>query len=202
MACLCSLPKEINNKYLQKIQLCGQEIAQQVPDMPKQINYQLDADELATIRHAIAHDKRAEVRHRATAIHLLHQGQKPQAVAEMLVVTLSSVYKWHHRWRMQGLDGLADLPRSGAPPKADAAYWQRLAEVIVTTPHELGYSFSVWTAKRLAAHMAQETGIHLSVSRLRTVLRRGSEVARTPKHDRNSSQDPRARSTAETREET
>ncbi len=72
--------------------------------MLKQINYQLNSDELAIIRRAIAHDKRAEVRHRATAIHLLHQGKKPQETADLLAVTLGSIYKWHHRWRTQGLD--------------------------------------------------------------------------------------------------
>lgn len=166
--------------------------------MPKQINYQLNADELTTIRRAIARDKRAEVRQRATAIHLLHLGKKPQAVAETLAVTLGSVYKWHQRWRTQGLEGLADLPRSGAPPKADEAYWQRLAEVLESEPQSFGYPFTLWTAKRLAAHMAKETGIHLSISRIRTVLRERGYVYRRPKHDLTSLQDPLARSAAET----
>jgi hypothetical protein len=34
------------------------------------------------------HDKRPEVRYRATALHLLHQGMKPQAVTEILAVSL------------------------------------------------------------------------------------------------------------------
>jgi transposase len=165
--------------------------------MPKQINYQLNADELATIRRAIARDKRAEVRHRATAIHLLHQGKKPQEVADTLAVTLGSIYKWHHRWRSQGLEGLADLPRSGAPPKADEAYWQRLAEVLESEPQTLGYPFTMWTAKRLAAHLAKERGIHLSISRLRSVLRARGYVYRRPKHDLRSLQDPLARTAAE-----
>lgn len=165
--------------------------------MPKQINYELNEDELSRIRRAIVRDKRAEVRHRATAIHLLHQGRKPQEVAEMLAVTLGSIYKWHQRWRTQGLDGLADLPRSGAPPKADEAYWQRLAVVLETEPQALGYPFTIWTAKRLAAHMAQETGVQLSISRLRTVLRERGYVYRRPKHDLKSLQDPQARVAAE-----
>ena len=165
--------------------------------MPKQIDYQLNTDELSTIRRAIVRDKRAEVRHRATAIHLLHQGKKPQETAELLAVTLGSVYKWHQRWRTQGLDGLADLPRSGAPPKADAAYWQRLTEVLELEPPTFGYHFTVWTAKRLVAHMAKETGIHLSISRVRSVLRTRGYVYRRPKQDLKSLQDPVARTAAE-----
>ena len=165
--------------------------------MPKQINYQLNADDLATIRRAIARDKRAEVRQRATAIHLLHQGKKPQEVADTLAVTMGSIYKWHQRWRTQGLEGLADLPRSGAPPKADEAYWQRLAAVLESEPQTLGYPFTVWTAKRLAAHMAKETGIDLSISRVRSVLRQRGYVYRRPKHDLKNLQDPLARTAAE-----
>lgn len=165
--------------------------------MPKQINYQLNADELTTIRRAIVRDKRAEVRHRAAAIHLLHLGKKPPEVAETLAVTLGSIYKWHQRWRRQGLEGLADLPRSGAPPKADEAYWQRLAELLESEPKSLGYPFTLWTAKRLAAHLAKETGIQLSISRLRTVLRERGYVYRRPKHDLRSLQDPLARAAAE-----
>jgi transposase len=165
--------------------------------MPKQINYQLNADELATIRRAIVRDKRAEVRHRATAIHLLHQGHKPHEVAETLAVTLGSIYKWHQRWRTQGVEGLADLPRSGAPPKADATYWQRLDEVLETEPQRLGYPFTLWTVKRLAAHMAQATGIAMSVSRLRMVLKERGYVYRRPKHDLTQLQDPQTRAAAE-----
>jgi transposase len=165
--------------------------------MPKQINYQLTEEQLAVVRQAMKHDKRAEVRHRATALHLLHQGMKPQAVADTLAVSLGSIHKWHARWRAGGLDALANQPKSGAPPKADEAYWQRVDEVVAQAPAALGYNFSVWTAERLIAHMAQETGIELSVSRFQTVMRQRGYVYRRPKHDLGNLQDPAARAAAE-----
>jgi hypothetical protein len=83
-----------------------------VKGIPKQLNYTLTDDELSKVRQAIAiaSDKRAEVRHRATGLHMLHQGMRPQAVADTLVVSLGSIYKWHARWREGGLDALADRP--------------------------------------------------------------------------------------------
>ncbi len=138
--------------------------------MPKQLNYRLSEDELSIVRQAIARDKRPEVRHRAMALQLLHQGQHPTEVAETLAVSLGSIYKWHARWREGGLDALANQPKSGAPRKADEAYWQRVEEVVEQEPSAFGYDFTVWTAERLIAHMSQETGIELSVSRFRTVL--------------------------------
>lgn len=165
--------------------------------MPKKIEYTLNADELAVVRQAIVQDRRPEVRPRATALHLLHRGKKPDEVAEILAVTLGSIYKWHARWREGGLDGLANQPKSGAPAKADEAYWQRVEQLLEMEPPALGYEFTVWTVARLIDHMEQESGIHLSVSRFRTVLRERGYVYRRPKHDLKSLQDVEARQVAE-----
>jgi transposase len=165
--------------------------------MPKQLDYTLTKDELGIVRKAITSDKRPEVRHRATALHLLHQGRKPLEVAQTLAVTQGSIYKWHARWREGGLDALANQPKSGAPPKADETYWQRAEEVIEQEPRAFGYDFTLWTVARLIAHMAVETGIELSVSRVRTVMGERGYVYRRPKHDLKSLQDPEARATAE-----
>lgn len=165
--------------------------------MPKQLNYTLAESELLVICEAIKRDKRPEVRHRATALHMLHQGMQPQAVADTLAVSLGSIYHWHARWREGGLEALANQPKSGAPPKADVAYWQRVGEVVEQAPSVFGYDFTVWTAQRLIAHMAAETGIELSVNRFRVVLRARGYVHRRPKHDLKSLQDPQARAAAE-----
>jgi transposase len=131
------------------------------------------------------------------ALQLLHQGMKPQTVAEMLVVSLGSIYKWHARWREGGLDAVANQPKSGAPRKADEAYWQQVEGVVEQDPRTFGYTFTTWTAERLIAHMATETGIELSVSRFRVVMRQRGYVYRRPKHDLKSLQDADARTAAE-----
>ena len=50
------------------------------------------AQGLQQVEHAIAHDPRAEVVRRATAIRLLHQGHTPQAVGEMLAASRASAH--------------------------------------------------------------------------------------------------------------
>jgi len=139
--------------------------------MPKQIDYRLTEDELSMVRRAIAKDKRPEVRHRAMALQLLDQGMKPQRVADRLGVSLGSIYKWHARWRAGGLEAIANQAKSGAPRKADEAYWQRVGEVVEQDPRTYGYPFTIWTAQRLIAHMVSETGVELSVSRFRVLMR-------------------------------
>jgi transposase len=165
--------------------------------MPKKIDYTLTREDLSVVRRAMASDKRPEVRQRATAIHLLHQGWKAQEVAEALAVSFGSVYKWYERWCDGGLDGLANRAKTGTKPKADESYWQRVGELVELEPQTLGYEFTLWTAARLIAHMAAETGVELSVSRFRAVLKKRGYVYRRPKHDLKSLQDPEARAAAE-----
>jgi transposase len=62
---------------------------------------------------AIKHDQRPEVRQRAMGLRLLHEGKAAKEVAEFLSVSQPTVYDWHHRWQDQGLEGLANRPKSG-----------------------------------------------------------------------------------------
>ena len=77
--------------------------------------YHLKAKELAKIEIAIRQDKGAEVRQRAMAIRLLHLGQKPETVAEQQMVSVPTIYNWHKLWREQGIEGLANRPKTGRP---------------------------------------------------------------------------------------
>lgn len=165
--------------------------------MPKALDYHLNEQELQAIEAAIRHDKRPEVRQRCTVIRLLHLGHKPEQVAEMQAVSKPTIYSWFNRWRSNGIDGLAIRPRSGRPSKADEAYILTLAEVIEKDPEEFGYDFTVWTVDRLRAHLEKETGISLSESRLRALLKRKGYRYRRPKQDLSHLQDKEAKAKAE-----
>lgn len=165
--------------------------------MPKRLNFQLNPEQVTQIEQAKRKDKRAEVRQRATAVHLLHQGHEPPAVAEMLSVTVQAIYQWYHRFLRAGIEGLANQPKGRPKPKADATYRQELEQTLATEPSELGYDFAIWTVERLRDHLAQRTGTCLSISRLRQILREQKYVYRRPKHDLTSLQDEDAKATAQ-----
>jgi transposase len=158
--------------------------------MAKRINYQLTDEALKQVEAGIAHDPRAEVVRRATAIRLLHEGHKPEAVGKLLAASRASVQNWHQRWRKGGLEGLANEPIPGRRPKATQSYQQALESALNSDPHTLGYSFSVWTVEQLTSHLHAETGIHLSVGRLAIWLKRWGYVYRQPKTDLAHKQDP------------
>src|SRR5919201_1709504 len=159
--------------------------------------YQLKPKELAEIERVIRQEKRSEVRQRATVVRLLHLGHKPEAVAQQQMVSVPTIYNWHRLWREQGIEGLANKPKPGRPPKANEAYCQKLEEVLEKQPSEFGYRFAIWTSDRLRAHLEKETGILLSESRLRALLKKRGYRYRRPKHDLSHLQDQKAKQTAE-----
>lgn len=153
------------------------------------IDYRLNEEELEQIQWGMRYAREAEVRQRATAIHLLHRGHSPSEVSEQLAVGLVSVYNWHKRWRTSGLKGLANRAKSGRPKNADQAYCQLLEDVMERLPSDYGYGFGIWTVDRLREHLRQETGISVSNRRFRALLKDLDYVYRRPKHDLTSLQD-------------
>ena len=165
--------------------------------MPKRIDYTLADEEVQHIVDAMNHDARPEVRQRATAVHLLHLGHGVPATAEMLAVSQATIYNWYHRWRADGLAGLANQPKAGRPRKATDEYVTLLEAVIEQDPSQFGYDFTLWTVDRLRAHLARHTGIELSATRFRALLKEQEYVYRRPKHDLHAQQDGAAYAAAE-----
>ena len=165
--------------------------------MAKRIKYQVSDNDLKQLEEAQRRNVNPRVRQRATGIRLLHVGKKPQEVAELLNVSLGTVYNWHASWRIAGLAGLCDQPRSGRPQVANEAYCTQLAEVMATDPSELGYGFTCWTIERLIAHLAKATGMTMSNETFRKLLEQHDYVYRRPKHALKPRQDARARATAQ-----
>jgi transposase len=161
--------------------------------MPRKTNYERNEIELSQLKEAIRKDARPEVRQRATAIHLLHLGYKPEEVSAQLLVSKPSIYNWHRRYQEGGLEGLANQPKGHPKRKADAAYCQEVETALAQDPSELGYSFAVWSVERLRDHLEGETGVKLSVSRLRVIMHQNDYVYRRPKHDLTALQDPIAK---------
>ena len=159
--------------------------------------YQLKTKELAEIEKAMRQDKRAEVRQRASVMRLLHLGHKPEAVAEQQMVSVPTIYNWHKLWREQGIEGLANRPKTGRPSKATEAYCQKLEEMLEKEPAEYGYRFAIWTSDRLRAHLEKETGILLSEGRFRALLKKRGYRYLRPKHDLSHLQDKQAKKKAE-----
>lgn len=165
--------------------------------MPKLLNFQLTQEQAMQVEQAKRKDKRAEVRQRATAVHLLHQRYEASEVAKLLSVTVQAIYQWYHRFVQGGIEGLANQPKGRPKAKADTMYRQALEQTLAAEPSELGYDFAIWTVERVRDHLAHTTGKFLSISRLREILREEQYVYRRPKHDLTNLQDLEAKAAAQ-----
>jgi transposase len=73
-------------------------------------------------------------------------GNSNRKIAADLKIPEVTVGKWRRAFAAEGLDGLRDAPRSGRPPKHDAAVLQRVQTLVCQRPESQGR----WTVRTLA----------------------------------------------------
>jgi transposase len=93
------------------------------------------------------------------------------------------------RYMAEGVEGLKDAPRPGAPGKVTAAYVEKLLGAVRRRPRSLDLEYSTWTLQRLADYMAEETGIRVEPETVRLHLAKHEIVISRPQH-KISSPDP------------
>jgi transposase len=122
------------------------------------------------------------VRERLEMGKALALGFDPAAIAAWSGRSVRTVRYWVGRFRAGGVAALADAPRAGRPPRADASYLQALEAAAETAPPALGLPFDVWTSDRLSAYLAETTGIRIAPGWLRVLLARRRFACGRPKH--------------------
>ena len=142
----------------------------------------LTAAESDRIDQLFRYGPNARTRKRANAVRLSALDYSVPQIAEILGCNQQSVHNWITAFEQGGIGALHDKPRSGRPVKADADYRQLLVDSIRANPHDLGYPFTVWTITRIRAHMARETSVLLSETRVRDIMKQEDLVFKRPKH--------------------
>lgn len=75
---------------------------------------------------------------------------------------------WVERFNAEGLEGLQDRPRPGAPPTHSQEVRSQLVGLALQKPAKLGYPFALWTLERLQNAFQERYGVHLSDSTIWT----------------------------------
>jgi transposase len=135
-------------------------------------------------------DLAPRVRERLEMIKAATLGQDLAAIARWSGRTPDTVHRWLAAFQAGGIGALADAPRQGRPPKADAAYLVALEAAVDTAPRTLGLPFDVWTSGRLSAYLTQQTGVRIAPGWLRVLLHQQRFVCGRPKHTLDHLQDP------------
>jgi transposase len=143
----------------------------------------LSADQLCELDELYRATRDVRVRTRAQMVLLAaERGLVAAEIAAIVRQDEETVRRWLARYLAEGIEGLSDAPRSGAPPKATSGYRERLVQVARCRPRALGLPFSLWTAARLADHLAELTGVRMSAPSLCRLLRGGGMALSRPQH--------------------
>ena len=107
---------------------------------------------------------------RAKIIQLATEGKTIPQIMQQLHVSEPMVRKWFKRFEAQGLSGLEDAPRPGAPSRYTAENKARVLEAALTPPKDLDLGFNCWTFERLAAYVHEHLGLHMKKTRIFEIL--------------------------------
>ena len=133
----------------------------------------LSAGDRQVLPHLVQRDPNWRVRQRAQSVLLHAAGLTCQQVADQQALSMQTVSATRRRWLAQGLAGLPDRTRSGAPAKLTAAETQRLFTWAGEEPLTL-------TALKVRHEAAGGTRVH--VNTLTGVLKRAGFVWKRTRH--------------------
>jgi transposase len=143
----------------------------------------LNEEDLKALEALYHKTRDVRIRMRAQMILLAAEKRMVAAViAEIVRVDEETVRRWMKRYQAQGLEGLYDVPRTGARVKVTEAYRQLLLHVVRYRPRSLEQPFSMWTLQRLAEYLAEQTGIRVEAETIRLHLKAGGIVLSRPQH--------------------
>jgi transposase len=131
----------------------------------------MTSQEIDTIKRlAASRTEPARLVERAKIIQQARQGQRVPAIAKDLHVGQDTVRLWLKRFNEEGVDGLADEPRSGCPPTYSPEQIGEIIATALTDPQQLGQPFGSWTLDRLATYLKEAKGIGIKRSRIGEIL--------------------------------
>ena len=104
------------------------------------------------------------------------------SIASQMGCGTDTVVRVRRLYRQQGVAGLQPAKPTGRTSRATPEFITQMKQVVATNPLMLGYGFSLWSATRLAEHLAKVTGIHFSDDQLLRLLRRHGYSFQRPKH--------------------
>ena len=91
---------------------------------------------------------------RAQIVLAAARGRDNARIAADLRISVDTVRKWRGRFAGRGLDGLADLPRSGRPRRIGELDRAAVVALACQLPAATGVPLAHWTGPELAAELA------------------------------------------------
>src|SRR5215216_2426470 len=151
----------------------------------------LSPEQLDALEELYRTTREARLRTRAQMVLLAAERRLTAAeIAEIVRASEETVRRWLKRYLAEGVEGLRDVPHPGAPRKVTEGYRERLVQAVRRRPRSLGLPFSLWTLRRLADYMAEQTGIRVEYETVRVHLKAAGIVLSRPQHTITSPETP------------
>jgi transposase len=128
---------------------------------PNRFVSDLTAEEVSTLNEMIKNHRSYRVRRRAHAVLLSSEKFAVDAVASVSRADRDTVCSWLKAWETEGIRGLYDLPRSGAPPKLTESDIEIIGQFIKEYPN---------SPKVILAKSIEKTGKKFSISSLKRIV--------------------------------
>ena len=144
----------------------------------------LAPEQLTELEELYCSTRNVRLRTRAQMVLLASErGLTAAEIAEIVRASEETVRRWLKRYLAEGVEGLSDAPQPGAPRKVtQEEYRETLIHAVRRRPRSLGLPFSLWTLRRLADYMAEQSGIRVEYETVRVHLKAAGIVLSRPQH--------------------
>ena len=119
---------------------------------------------------------------------LLNNGNTQAQTAELIGCSLRKVAYWSIHGDSENINSFKDDRMKDNYRKATEEYINLLLEIIEVEPEKYGDEFGKWTTARLVIYLGEKTGIELSSTQVRRILKSKKYVYLGPKYSLESKQ--------------
>ena len=140
--------------------------------MPPPAKNFLTPSQVSRLQQALKESAQAHVRERILIILLQNDGKPQHEIAKFLGCSHRTVAYWCMHGDPDNLETLHNKREYEHYRKATSEYIELLLKTVESQPSDNGYEFGRWTAERLATYLTEKTGIELSSSQVRRILKR------------------------------
>lgn len=136
-------------------------------------------DEVDHLRNTTAS---ADLFRNCSIILLSNGGHTIPGIGQLLGCSPETVKRVRRLYRSGGIAALEPIKPPGRTSQATPSFLAMLKQAVQTNPQTLGYGFATWSTARLAAHLAQVTGIRFSSDQVCRLLHQEGFSVHRPKH--------------------
>ena len=136
----------------------------------------LSLEQKQQLQQLLKTSERPELRERILILLLMNDGKTYEQIAAFIGCSQRTVAYWAVHGAPDKIESLQDRRRTREYRKATPAYLEELLKTVEKEPADLGYEFGRWTGERLGTYLSEKTGIKLTGSQIRKILKRKKYV--------------------------